>query len=315
MTWGGDGPEAMLDGLYKVVSESEFRPEAARVVLAFTDIEFKNPMTAPGLVGKNIEDTVALLNEKGVVFTAITPRLSAVGTDRMVALCKAENAEHIVTPSLSSFAADESKIRELAVGVGGHVATEMVEPYMTASTRGRGTLTFRWRNETTADTNNVYRFICIDELSPTNLVCEMGDGWKTETLELKEGWHIFKWTYAKFGYDGAVSDCGVLADVVWEPYQTKLELDPEYAEYTHAGTTGVVATASGDAVTGGVVRVRSNSIWKATTEDDWITVHPGRDSGYGDWDGAGEAFYYTVATNTNYVARTGWITVTAGASA
>ena len=306
---GGDGPESLLDALCKIADESEFREDAARVIVAFTDAPEKQPMSYGRFSKGGVPETQTVLNDNDVAlwlvaewygyysgnFKTLCDGIKSADGTRMGTLIEVD--------SLGLFTSSTDELKELAGNIGTIVPTTIVDPKMAVSVRGRGTLRFKWCNDSTAGEDNLMAFT--HEGSPGNVTmyCDAGKGWQNVELDLTEtgcdGWHLFDWVYNKTNYNGSVTDCGLVSDIRWEPIGTKLEVEPDAVSFTWDGFD------KADGERGSAVKVTCNSIWKSSTDADW--VHLVRGTG----DGDGE-LYFEVATNTTYTARSATITVRAG---
>ena len=310
---GGDYPESLLDAVYRISTETDFREGAARAVLAFTDASFKTPMSYGAGRGQGWQTAAKAANDAEVVLKLIAP--SYVGKDAFTAFaegCYSTNSEYIAVSSLSSASLSEDMLRQLAKSVSKSVKTTVVEPSLSVSTRGKGTLSFEWNNDSTAGTNNVFTFSCDDGEGNTNLVNAAGSGWQRVSLDLEAGWHLFKWTYGKTDYGGDIVDCGKVRDLAWTPYQTELTLSPTFNEVGHEGARDAETLSDGTAglpVGGGnqKVTVTCNATWKVVDETvpDWIHVVAGAGDGNGE-------IWYQVETNALHASRAAVITVRAG---
>ena len=234
--------------------------------------------------------------------------------------------------ALAAFAGDADLLRGLATNVSSKVAVDakVVEPMFSAAMRGGGTLTFDWKNDSVAGTNNTFSFLCDGATNitrttafgstsfscagSTNLAKAAGADWETLALSFGEGVHNFKWSYGKLGgyTNGVVTDCGVVSNVRWLPWTNSLSVfhvseipvvaTQECAEVDWYGTP--VDLLEG-ADTNVVFTVECNTIWKVVEHSDWITVVQGNGNGDGE-------LVVSVATNTTYADRLGYITVRAG---
>jgi len=84
---GGDVPESLLDGLYKVGSMPQmdkgsqtidpgkwrYRSNAARVVIVFTDVPFKEKMSIPEAKGGGLDDIVNLMHSNRIILSIFAP--------------------------------------------------------------------------------------------------------------------------------------------------------------------------------------------------------------------------------------------------
>ena len=204
--------------------------------------------------------------------------------------------------ALATFSGDADLLRGLATNVTAKVAVEakVVEPVFSATLRGGGALMFDWKNDSSAGTNNTFSFVCE---GVTNLTKAAGEDWENVALELGEGVHVFNWSYGKLGgyTNNVVTDCGVLSNVRWEPWQTELEIEPPRVPTYY---TGVPVTQTNDA-NNVLFDVKCNSIWRVVDHSDWITIVQGSGSGDG-------GLLVNVATNDTYADRLGYIVVRAG---
>ena len=312
---GGDTPESLLDAVYRISTETDFREGAARAVLAFTDATYKSPMSYGAAAGAGWEKAAQVARDAEVVLKLIASPWYGEGESELRTFaesCFSTNSEYIGVSSLSSAALNEDMLRQLAKSVSKSVKTTVVEPSLSVSTRGKGTLSFEWKNDSTAGTNNVFRFSCDDGEGHTNLVNAAGTDWQRVSLDLETGWHLFKWSYGKTDYDGAIVDCGKVRNLAWTPYQTELSLAPTFTEVGHEGARDAENLADGRAVPAvgdgnRKVTVTCNAAWKVVDETvpDWITVVAGAGDGNGE-------IWYQVATNALHVSRAATITVRAG---
>ncbi len=322
---GGDWPESLLDALWRISKETaetkKFREDATRVVVAFTDAPYKTPMTYPGKHGssdRTAVDAGKAAAEAGIILKLIASYNNESHFNALVSNCFSTNSTFTYTRSLSSFTGDAEALRGLAKTVSSVVTeAEVVEPMLSFSTTGRGTLSFDWINDSTADTNNTFQFTCD---TVTNILNAAGSGWQSFSAEFEGGWHTFKWTYGKREYDGAVTDCGVLANVRWEQYEPQLEIAPEpmYVEYdgkpekdAYVFTNRVERVDDMGIVTNveetccAKFSVKSDTVWKVKECDDWIKIVRGVGDGDGD-------LIVSADENMEYDRRIGFITVTAG---
>ena len=322
-------PDRMIRQTACIDTPYPFRPkdEAARAIILFTDepswcptgrFSRRTPTTAIGAEGVTAPDIVRAVEEDGVFLTIITDnylRNWTWGFEQYsrLAYCSsnasyrqqwsegnaATNSEYIITSSLSTYASDTTKLRELAAAVSKKVPTVVVEPTLTVKASDHGKLSFLWKNDSTAGTNNVFRFSSYDgisRLSPfTNIVCAATatDGWERVELEVDDGDHTFEWNYRKIGYEGAVVDAGLIAGLTWEPWATQLKLKP--TEFLFECDTDL----------SGKVEVTCNESWRVLSPNaSWIHV-----SASGNGNGS---FTFTVDPNATYDYRTAVIRVRAG---
>ena len=331
---GYNGGESSYDALYyickgwrpnKAVSPtgyadtlSEFRGtnEAARAVILITDEPPHLPLDANGCSGYGMSQLASALVDANISLTIVGDgeyRRYESNKDFEKNRLRHEQfrdaypdiCELIETGgrgTLQKFTGDVDELKWLATTVASKVATEaqVVEPVFSASIRGGGTLRFDWKNDSVAGTNNTFAFECE---GVTNIVCGAGSGWTTQTLHLGEGVHFFNWSYGKLGYEGAVSDCGLLSNVVWDPWQTRLDVEPCEAKVEW---TGVPISQTNDENTV-VFEVKCNSIWKVVDyPTNWVSIVQGSGSGTG-------VVVVAVHTNMTYdMQRTGTITIRAG---
>ena len=312
---GGDLPESLLDAVYRISTETDFREGAARAVLAFTDAAYKSPMSYGAAAGADWEKAAQVARDAEVVLKLIASPWYDEGKSELRTFaesCFSTNSEYIGVSSLSSAALNEDMLRQLAKSVSKSVKTTVVEPSLSVSTRGKGTLSFEWKNDSTAGTNNVFRFSCDDGEGHTNLVNAAGTDWQRVSLDLETGWHLFKWSYGKTDYDGSIVDCGKVRNLAWTPYQTELSLAPTFTEVGHEGARDAENLADGRAVSAvgdgnRKVTVTCNAAWKVVDETvpDWIRIVAGAGDGNGE-------IWYQVKTNALHVSRSATITVRAG---
>lgn len=201
--------------------------------------------------------------------------------------------------TLSQFTQSFTSLQALADKVSASVPTVVVEPTLKASTSEMGTLSFKWKNDTTAGTNNVFSFTYTDNgVKSAVETCESTNNWDEVVLEFTaDGLHTFEWNYRKIGYDGDVADCGLISDVRWLPCETQLKIDPVSADYKF------------DAAPSNAVTVTCNQNWTVSVESDaeyWVHLdrQPTVVRGNG-------SFTYSIDENTTYGQRTATITVTA----
>jgi len=323
---GGNGGETSFDALWYVAKDmspnrftnptacvptsSPFRPkgEAARAVILFTDEAPHDPLSANGCAGLRIPDVVKAVEDAEITLTVITESLSwysgNYGVIRFSQLADtnayttaARNSTYIRTSNLATFANDASALRNLAGQVLSQVDTIVVEPSLVVKSSDLGTLSFKWRNDSTADTNNVFRFSAYDgsnrAAALTNIVCTATDRWERVELVLQDGDHTFEWNYRKTGYDGAIVDAGLVADLAWEPWATQLKLKPYEFEFEC------------DTDLSGIVEVTCNETWKTLApSESWVHVSA---SGTGDG-----SFTFTVDPNPTYSSRSAEFKVRAG---
>ena len=323
---GGNGGETSFDALWYVAkdkapntlysptdcvnSPSPFRPkdEAARAVILFTDEPPHDPLSANGCSGLTVTDVVKAVEDADINLTVITTSLSGYsgnyGVDRFNKLANtnayptaAKKSTYIRTSNLATFANDASALRDLAGQVLSQVDTVVVEPSLVTKASDHGILSFKWKNDSTAGTNNVFSFLCYNGASRsaplTNIVCTATDDWRRVSIELGDGDHTFEWSYRKIGYTGAIVDAGLIADLSWEPWATQLKLNP--TEFTFEC----------DVDLSGKVEVTCNEIWRTLTPNaSWVHV-----SASGNGNGS---FTFTVDPNPNHDYRSATITVRAG---
>ena len=323
---GGNGGETSLDALWYVAKDkapnrllnptacvdtpSPFRPksEAARAVVLFTDEAPHDPLSATGCAGLRIPDVVSAVEEAGINLTVITTMLSGYsgnyGVDRFEHLAAtnkyasaAKNSTYIRTSNLATYANDTSALRALAQNILDDVDTIIVEPSLVVKSSELGILSFDWKNDSTAGTNNIFRFSAYDggnRADPvTNIVCSATDRWERVSMELGDGEHTFEWNYRKIGYDGVVVDAGLIANLTWEPWATQLRLNPYEFEFEC------------DSGLSGAVEVFCNETWQTLQPSaGWVHVNA---SGNGDG-----SFTFTVDPNTSHDRRTAVFKVRAG---
>ena len=326
---GGNGGETSFDALWYVANDkapnrllnptacvstsSPFRPkgEAARAVILFTDEAPHDPLTANGCAGLTVTDVVRAVEDAEICLTVITTALSGYsgnyGVDRFNKLANtnvyataAKNSTYIRTGNLSTFANDASALRNLAGQVLSQVDTVVVEPSLVVKSSELGTLSFNWKNDSTAGTNNIFRFSCYNGASRTapsltNIVCAATatDGWEHVEMVLGDGDHTFEWNYRKIGYEGDIVDAGLISDLTWEPWATQLKLKP--TEFMFECDTDL----------SGKVEVTCNESWRVLSPNaSWIHV-----SASGNGNGS---FTFTVDPNATYDYRTAVIRVRAG---
>lgn len=125
---GGDEPESLLDALYKVstVGQSEkgqppdprrwrYRSDAARVVIAFTDATFKEPMGIPEANGGSLDDVANAVAANRVILSLYAPEM-----DCHSRLAEIQGAEYFPIPfgvegpqnALAKFTSDLENFRE-----------------------------------------------------------------------------------------------------------------------------------------------------------------------------------------------------------
>ncbi|MBO6168139.1 MAG: hypothetical protein J6P13_07330 [Kiritimatiellae bacterium] len=332
--WANDG-ESCYDALYYICKGLEpstpgnvtaykttsdpFRPlgEAARAVILFTDepphIE-RSGFSAHAAACNPL--TFALLDaavkESGVNLTIVGDgeygardgyrcgykHSVFVGMDP-------ENRELIETGgygSLAKFTKDVDKLKGLAKTVASKVAVAatVVEPVFEAHVQGGGTFSFDWNNDSRGGEKNTFSFVCE---GVTNMTLDADTGWQHVELSLGEGLHIFKWNYGKLDYEGDATDCGIVANPVWDPWKTELEVSPTPAEVDYFGTPVDDSILSDESNI--VFKVECNSIWKVVDAPDWVSVEQGSGSGDGE-------LIVKVEKNTTFAERVGFVTVRAG---
>ena len=108
---GGDVPESLLDAIYKVgmmeetALEESFSPvmwrprgQAARIMVAFTDASFHEPMTIPEANGGTVDDVINLIHSRRLLLSVYAPRYDAesrlIQSD-YIRLTAADRAEYI----------------------------------------------------------------------------------------------------------------------------------------------------------------------------------------------------------------------------
>ena len=307
--------ESGLDALWYVVNEkdvgyvsssSPFRQkgEAARAVILFTDEAPEiTVLSAEGCKDKTIADLVDAVEDAEINLTIVAENFtdSLERYDQLANTNKyasaAKKSVYIRTPNLAKFSQDASSLRNLAGSVLSQVDTIVVEPMLKVETEDYGTLSFKWKNDSTAGTNNVFRFDGYNLGNRanvvTNAVLDSGTGWKEVELNvLEDGLHTFEWTYRKIGYEGDIVDCGLIADLIWEPWATQLKVTPSRMEFECEGGNSEVVT------------VKCNTNWIASVDASWVHLSA---SGKGNG-----TFTYTVDANAAHSSRTATITVKAG---
>ena len=327
---GGNGGETSFDALWYVAKDktsdrlrsptacvntaSPFRPkeEAARAVILFSDEPPHDPLTALGCSGLTVKDVVKAVEEAGINLTVVSTMLTGYSgnygvvryqqlADTNAYATAAKNSEYIRTSSLSTFTQNADTLRALAQSVSAKVDTIVVEPMLSVQTLEAGTLSFKWKNDSTAGTNNLFRFECRRHGSKTvvsSLSCDAGsNGWQSVELKLEEGVHDLEWTYRKIGYDGDVTDCGIITDVQWEKCATQLKVSPSETWFEPEGGVSEI------------IQVSCNTSWSAFVDSScasWVSVNA---SASGNGDGQ---FTFTVKENPNHDnKRDGFITVRA----
>ena len=321
---GGNGGETSFDALWYVAKDmspnrftnptacvptsSPFRPkgEAARAVILFTDEAPHDPLSANGCAGLRIPDVVKAVEDAEITLTVITESLSwysgNYGVIRFSQLADtnayttaAKNSTYIRTSNLATFANDASALRNLAGQVLSQVDTIVVEPSLVIKSADRGTLSFDWKNDSTADTNNVFRFACYNASNRTapvtNIVCTATDSWEHVEMVIEEGDHTVEWNYRKTGYEGSIVDAGLIAGLSWEPWAVQLKVKPDSLLFECEG---------GESET---IAVTCNTNWIATTEATWL--HAART---GDGNGLFTVF---ADPNPDHAERIAKVTVTA----
>jgi len=313
--WATRWNESVFDALLYVAEEkdtgyvscaSPFRAkeEATRAVILFTD---ELPTTginfvAPGCSGKNIQNVIDAVENAEINLTVVAETGSRLNDyDRLANTnaypTAAKNSVMIRTSNLSGFSNDADSIRALAQMVSSQVATVVVEPMLKVETEDFGTLSFKWKNDSSAGTNNIFRFDGYNLGNRanvvTNAVLDSGTGWKeVELTVLEDGLHTFEWTYRKIGYEGDIVDCGLITDLTWEPWATQLKVTPSRMEFEYEGGCSETVT------------VKCNTNWVATVNAPWVHL-----SAFGKGNGT---FTYTVDANPYHNSRTATITVKAG---
>lgn len=321
------GTENALDALWYVVNElgvgnvassSPFRQkgEAARAVILFTDEAppYNLRFLAPGCSGKSLSDLIQAIEDAEINLTVVAKEPPMYCTDHVRKGCNcldgfdrlantnkystaANKSVSVRTTDLSSFANDASSLRNLAGSVLSQVDTIVVEPMLKVETEDYGTLSFKWKNDSSAGTNNIFRFDGYNLGNRanvvTNAVLDAGTGWKEVELNvLEDGLHTFEWTYRKIGYEGDIVDCGLVSDLTWEPWATQLKVTPSRMEFEFEGGLSEVVT------------VKCNTNWIAFVDASWVHLSA---SGRGN-----DTFTYSVDANPDHSPRTATITVRAG---
>ena len=313
----------------------------ARAVVMFTDEPPHVNLDAPGCAGKGLADLQQALRDADINLTIIgdgyyyrhydeyaanihwlgeitngCPRASN-GTDRWVLIETSNGSEGEGT--IARFTQDTSRLVDLAETIYLQTPEEAVieEPTFTAVACGEGTLTFRWCNDSTDRDNTVFTFT-----SEAGTMTRRADApdvmWDPEvSIKFGEGTHPFRWSYRKIDYAGAVSDCGLVADVSWKPRDVELDVTPirTYVDWLGTNTTQIVTNdakiVAGEVqyitnrVYGAIFDVKCNSIWKAVDYPDWIVPVMGSGEGNG-------RLIVNVAENPLFGDRIGAITVVAG---
>ena len=99
---GGDEPKSLLDALYKVAameavpkgSQTEdpgkwqYRSDAARVVIVFTDASFKETMSIPEANGGSLQDVANVVMANRIILSLFAPNFE--GYDRLSQIDKSE---------------------------------------------------------------------------------------------------------------------------------------------------------------------------------------------------------------------------------
>ena len=289
-----------------VSSASPFRQkgEAARAVILFTDEAPEiTVLKAEGCKGKTIPDLVEAVEEAEINLTIVAENFTDTleRYDKLANTNKyataAKKSVYVRTPDLAKFSQDASSLRDLAGSVLSQVDTIVVEPMLKVDTEDFGTLSFKWKNDSSAGTNNIFRFDGYNLGNRanvvTNAVLDSGTGWKeVELAVLEDGLHTFEWTYRKIGYEGDIVDCGLITDLIWEPWATQLKVTPSRMEFECEGGNSEVVT------------VKCNTNWTASVDASWVHLSA---SGKGNG-----TFTYTVDANAAHSSRTATITVKAG---
>lgn len=313
---------------------------SARAVVMFTDEPPHVELDAPGCAGKGLNDLRNALMEADVNLTIIgdgyyyrqyqeyannihwfgdlisrSPQASN-GTNRWVLVETSDGTRGEGT--IAEFTQDTSRLQSLAETIYLQTPEDAVieEPTFTATSCGEGTLKFRWCNDSRDFDNTAFTFVS----EAGTITRGAGSSWEPlMTFEFSDGTHPFRWSYRKIDYAGAVSDCGLIADVVWEPKDIGLEVTPPRTEVDWLGTNktqivtndakivnGVIEYTT-NRVDGAVFDVKCNSIWRVDVDNlpDWITPVLGNGEGNG-------RFVVKVAENPLFGERLGAITVIAG---